>query len=85
MEKSAELNHAQGEFARKKFAAGFLGGETGGQTRHPSGAVAGVLQFLRGKKRLEFLRRFVSKQLLDARNLDGVNAAPRRLGWLPRS
>jgi len=69
------LDLSQRGFARKELEARLLGGEARREARRTSRTLAAVGQFLRGKQSGEIIGGRFAQQALDARDLDGVDAA----------
>ena len=74
--RSRPARSAQRRLAREELDAGLLGGEARGEARGAARAVAGVGELLRGEELARDPPAGVSReQPLDARDLDGVDAA----------
>ena len=74
-EKSARLDLRERRLAREQLDARFLRGEARGQACRTARPVAGVGELLRVKKLRSPRAAFSREQPLDARDLDGVDAA----------
>src|SRR3989442_10636012 len=69
------LDLSQRGFAREQLDAGLLGREACGKARGASGALAAVVELLRGEESVQVFGRGFGEQALDARDLDRIDTA----------